>query len=57
MKDIKEIDKYGVVNINHTKKTIEFLPNRESIVGGVTMSILFFSQYIQEHGLEGYKVI
>ena len=41
-------DKYKFVNINHTDKTITLLYERETNRGGVTMSMYFFSQYIDE---------
>ena len=41
-------DKYKFVNINHTDKTITLLYERDTNRGGVTMSMYFFSQYIDE---------
>ena len=46
MKDNHE--KYKFVNINHTDKTITLLYERDTNRGGVTMSMYFFSQYIDE---------
>ena len=50
-------DKYKFVNINHTDKTITLLYERETNRGGVTMSMYFFSQYIDENNLTQYKVV
>ena len=50
-------DKYKFVNIDHTHKTITLLYEREVNRGGVTMSTLHFSQYINERDLTQYKVI
>ena len=49
-------DKYKFVNIDHTHKTITLLYERETNRGGVTMSTLHFSQYINERDLTQYKV-
>lgn len=49
-------DKYKFVNINHTDKTITLLYERDTNRGGVTMSMYFFSQYIDENNLTQYKV-
>ena len=49
-------DKYKFVNIDHTHKTITLLYEREWNRGGVTMSILHFTQYIEERDLTQYKV-
>ena len=48
---------YKFVNINHTDKTITLLYEREGNRGGVTMSMYFFSQYIDENNLTQYKVV
>ena len=48
--------KYKFVNINHTDKTITLLYERDTNRGGVTMSMYFFSQYIDENNLTQYKV-
>ena len=50
-------DKYSFVNIDHTHKTITLLYERETNRGGVTMSILHFSQYIEERNLTQYRVL
>lgn len=49
-------NKYKFVNIDHTHKTITLLYERETNRGGVTMSILHFTQYIEERNLTEYKV-
>ena len=49
-------DKYKFVNINHTDKTITLLYERDTNRGGVTMSMYFFSQYIDTNNLTQYKV-
>ena len=53
---LKEGRPYKFVTIDHTTKTITFTKERKSR-GGVTMSINFFSQYIQEHSITEYRVI
>ena len=50
-------DKYKFVRIDHTHKTITLLYEREVNRGGVTMSTLHFSQYINERDLTQYKVL
>ena len=49
-------EKYKFVNIKHTYKTITLLYERDTNRGGVTMSMYFFSQYIDENNLTQYKV-